>query len=365
MKRLLAICSLCLALAAPAQAEKIRDIADFAGVRDNVLVGYGLVVGLDGTGDQTTQAPFTGQSLSNMLSQLGVTIPPGTNMQLRNVAAVMITADLPPFSRVGQRLDITVSSVGNARSLRGGTLLMSPLRGIDGEIYALAQGNLLITGASAEAAGSSQIINHQAAGRIAGGAIVEREVPLAMGQNQGELELQLKTNDFTTVERVVQRINEEFGLFVATAMDGRSIRLYGPEDPNERVSFMARIEQIEIDTPEGPARVVLNSRTGSIVLNGQVRLRQAAIAHGNLSIAIQARQEVNQPRAFGRGQTVVTDVADIDISEESGTLSVVEGVDLMEVVNALNALGATPSDLMAILEALKAAGSLRASLEII
>src|SRR5690554_3945191 len=176
-----------------AHAERIKDLADFAGVRSNSLVGYGLVVGLDGTGDQTMQAPFTGQSMTNMLAQLGVTIPPGTNMQLRNVAAVMVTADLPPFSRPGQRIDVNVSSVGNARSLRGGTLLMSPLRGIDGEIYALAQGNLLITGASAEAAGSSQVINHQAAGRIAGGAIVEREVPLAMGQNQGELELQLKT----------------------------------------------------------------------------------------------------------------------------------------------------------------------------
>ncbi|MCL4410819.1 flagellar basal body P-ring protein FlgI [Aliidiomarina haloalkalitolerans] len=348
-----------------AQAEKIRDLADFAGVRDNVLVGYGLVVGLDGTGDQTTQAPFTGQSLSNMLSQLGVTVPPGTNMQLRNVAAVMVTADLPPFSRAGQRLDITVSSVGNARSLRGGTLLMTPLRGADGEIYALAQGNLLISGASAEAAGSSQVINHQSAGRIAGGAIVEREVPLVMGGNQGELELQLKTNDFSTVERVVQRINEEFGLFVASAVDGRTIRLFGPNDANERVSFMARIEQIEIDTPEGPARVVLNSRTGSIVLNGQVRLRQAAIAHGNLSIAIQSRQQASQPGALSRGRTVITEQAEIDIQQDDGTLNIVEGADLMEVVNALNALGATPADLMAILEALKASGSLRASLEII
>lgn len=348
-----------------AQAEKIRDLADFAGVRDNVLVGYGLVVGLDGTGDQTTQAPFTGQSLSNMLSQLGVTVPPGTNMQLRNVAAVMVTADLPPFSRAGQRLDVTVSSVGNARSLRGGTLLMTPLRGADGEIYALAQGNLLISGASAEAAGSSQVINHQSAGRIAGGAIVEREVPLVMSSNQGELELQLKTNDFSTVERVVQRINEEFGLFVASAVDGRTIRLFGPENANERVSFMARIEQIEIDTPEGPARVVLNSRTGSIVLNGQVRLRQAAIAHGNLSIAIQARQQASQPGALSRGRTVITEQAEIDIQQDDGTLNIVEGADLMDVVNALNALGATPADLMAILEALKASGSLRASLEII
>lgn len=368
MKRLFYIGLLAfgLLIQGPVHAERLKDLADFAGVRDNVLVGYGLVVGLDGTGDQTTQAPFTGQSLTNMLSQLGVTVPPGTNMQLRNVAAVMVTADLPPFSRQGQRLDVTVSSVGNARSLRGGTLLMTPLRGADGEIYALAQGNLLIAGATAEAAGSRETINHQSAGRISRGAIVEREVPLNMNaQGNGELELHLRSADFSTAERVVTRINEEFGNFVASAVDGRTIRLFGPQDENERVRFMARVENLRVTPDEGRARVVLNSRTGSVVLNGNVRLHQAAVAHGNLAVSIDTRRGVSQPRAFSPGQTVIVEEADIQLTQDDGVLNVVEGVDLMEVVNALNALGATPMDLMAILEALKASGSLRAELEII
>lgn len=354
-----------LLLSPAAHAERLKDLAEFAGVRDNVLVGYGLVVGLDGTGDQTTQAPFTGQSLTNMLSQLGVTIPPGTNMQLRNVAAVMVTADLPPFSMQGQRLDITVSSVGNARSLRGGTLLMTPLRGADGEIYAIAQGNLLIAGASAESGGSRETINHQSAGRIARGAIVEREVPLMMGGANGELELHLKQADFSTAERVVNRINQEFGNSTAEAVNGRVIRLYGPQDQNARVRFMARVENVTVTPDTGRARVVLNSRTGSVVLNGNVRLQQAAVAHGNLTVSIDTRQRVSQPLPFTQGETVVTTDTDIQISQDAGTLNVVEGVDLLEVVNALNALGATPADLMAILEALKASGSLRAELEII
>lgn len=367
MKKLLSIIILgaTIFVSSPAQAERLKDLAEFAGVRDNVLVGYGLVVGLDGTGDQTTQAPFTGQSLTNMLSQLGVTIPAGTNMQLRNVAAVMVTADLPPFSMQGQRLDITVSSVGNARSLRGGTLLMTPLRGADGEIYAIAQGNLLIGGVSAESGGSRETINHQSAGRIARGAIVEREVALALGGNQGELELHLKQADFSTAERVVARINDEFGNFVAEAMNGRVIRLFGPQDANERVRFMARVENIDVQPALGRARVVLNSRTGSVVMNGNVRLSQAAVAHGNLSVSIDTRQRVSQPAPFSQGETVVTTDTDIEISQEAGTLNLVEGVDLMEVVNALNSLGASPADLMAILEALKASGSLRAELEII
>jgi len=348
-----------------AHAERLRDLADFAGVRDNVLVGYGLVVGLDGTGDQTMQAPFTGQSLTNMLSQMGISVPPGTNMQLRNIAAVMVTADLPPFSRPGQRLDITVSSVGNARSLRGGTLLMTPLKGADGQTYALAQGNLLISGAGAEAGGSSQVINHQLAGRITGGAIVERDVPLQLGGTNGELQLELREADFTTAERVVSAINSEFGMNVARAQNSRVIQLFGPQDDDERVRFMARVERLQVNPMEGPAKVILNSRTGSVVLNGDVRLRQAAVAHGNLSITIDSRQRVSQPRPFGRGETVVTEEADIDIQQDDGVLTMVEGAELMEVVDALNALGATPNDLMAILEALKASGSLRAELEII
>ncbi|MCS2610232.1 flagellar basal body P-ring protein FlgI [Halomonas dongshanensis] len=363
LARLAAVALVVIAL--PAQAERIREIASFAGVRDNQLVGYGLVVGLDNTGDQTTQAPFTSQSLTNMLSQLGVNIPAGTNLQLRNVAAVMVTADLPPFSRPGQRLDIVVSSIGNARSLRGGTLLMTPLKGADGDTYALAQGNMLVGGAGAQAGGSSVQINQQAAGRIPGGALVEREVPLNLGANGGMLELQLNEADFGTAQRMVTAINGEFGRSVAYARNGGVIALDGPLDDNARVSFMARVENVQITPMEAPARVVFNSRTGSVVMNSAVTLRQAAVAHGNLSIMIDSRFGVSQPAPFGQGQTVVVPDADINIEQQEAYLQIVEGAQLTDVVNALNALGATPQDLMSILEALKAAGSLRAELEVI
>jgi flagellar P-ring protein precursor FlgI len=352
-------------LALPAHAERIRELAGFAGVRDNQLTGYGLVVGLDGSGDQTTQAPFTSQSLTNMLSQLGVSVPAGTNLQLRNVAAVMITADLPPFARPGQRLDIVVSSIANARSLRGGTLLMSPLKGANGDTYALAQGNMLVGGAGAEAGGSSVQINQQAAGRIPGGALVEREVPLNLGANGGTLELQLNEADFGTAQRMVTAINNEFGRGVAYARNGGVIALDGPTNDNARVNFMARVESVNVTPTQAAARVVINARTGSVVMNGAVTLRKAAVAHGNLSIMIDTQFGVSQPNAFGEGETAVVPDADINIEQQEAFLTIVEGVQLNEVVNALNALGATPQDLMSILEALKAAGSLRAELEII
>ncbi|WP_346797047.1 flagellar basal body P-ring protein FlgI [Halomonas sp. Bachu 37] len=352
-------------LTVPAHAESVREIAGFSGVRDNQLVGYGLVVGLDSTGDQTTQAPFTSQSLANMLSQLGVSIPPGTNMQLRNVAAVMVTADLPPFSRPGQRLDIVVSSIANASSLRGGTLLMTPMKGADGDTYAIAQGNMLVGGAGAQAGGSSVQINQQASGRIPGGALVEREVPLDLGANGGLLELELNETDFGTAQRVVAAINNEFGQTVAYARNGRVIALDGPPEDNARVNFIARVQSVQVTPTEAPARVVLNARTGSVVLNRAVTLREAAVAHGNLSIMIDANFGVSQPAPFGEGETVVVPDADIDIEQQEAYLQIVEGAQLNEVVNALNALGATPQDLMSILEALKASGSLRAELEII
>tara|TARA_B100000929_G_C15444383_1_gene399090 strand:+ start:29 stop:1156 length:1128 start_codon:yes stop_codon:yes gene_type:complete len=362
--RVAAFVALCLVML-PAHAERVRELASFAGVRDNQLVGYGLVVGLDGSGDQTTQAPFTSQSLTNMLSQLGVTVPPGTNLQLRNVAAVMVTADLPPFSRPGQRLDIVVSSIANASSLRGGTLLMTPLKGADGDTYAIAQGNMLVGGAGAQAGGSSVQINQQASGRIPNGALVEREVPLNLGGNGGVLELQLNDADFGTVQRMVSAINSEFGQSVAYARNGRVIALDGPMDANERVNFMARVENVQVTPTEAPAKVVLNARTGSVVMNSAVTLRRAAVAHGNLSIMIDTQFGVSQPNPLGQGETVVVPDADIDIEQQEAYLQIVEGADLADVVNALNALGATPQDLMSILEALRASGSLRAELEII
>lgn len=356
---------LLLALTVPQlHAQPLRELADFAGVRDNPLVGYGLVVGLDGTGDQTMQAPFTGQSLTNMLSQLGITVPPGTNMQLRNVAAVMVTATLPPFARPGQRLDVVVSSIGNARSLRGGTLLMTPLKGIDGETYAIAQGNLLVGGAGAQAGGSSAQINQLAGGRISSGALVEREVPFRLDAG-GVVDLQLRQADFTTARRAVEAINAHFGYQAAEALDSRVIRLHGPADGASLVGFLSQVENIAVTPQAVPPRVVVNARTGSVVLSGNVTLRPAAVAHGSLSVVIDTRFGVAQPAPFGDGETVVVPDSEIRIEQQPGSLQVVEGADLMDVVNALNALGATPQDLMSILEALKAAGALRAELEIL
>lgn len=356
---------LLLALLATTQAhaQTLRELADFAGVRDNALVGYGLVVGLDGTGDQTMQTPFTTQSLTNMFSRLGITVPAGTNMQLRNVAAVMVTATLPPFAAPGQRIDVVVSSVGNAKSLRGGTLLMTPLKGVDGNTYAIAQGNLLVGGAGASAGGSSVQINQQSGGSISDGAIVERSVPLELGQNGGMLALQLKRADFGTAQRVVDAINNAMGRQVASAENARTIRIDGPQDSNQRVDFIARIQSLDVTPVDAPARVIINARNGSVVLNQRVTLQPAAVAHGDLSVVISTENTVSQPAPFSNGKTTVVQNSAINITKQRGSLNFVKGADLMQVVDALNALGATPQDLMSILEALKAAGSLNADLE--
>lgn len=356
---------LLLALLATTQvhAQTLRELADFAGVRDNALVGYGLVVGLDGSGDQTMQTPFTTQSLTNMFSRLGITVPAGTNMQLRNVAAVMVTATLPPFAAPGQHIDVVVSSVGNAKSLRGGTLLMTPLKGVDGNTYAIAQGNMLVGGAGASAGGSSVQINQQSGGTISDGAIVERSVPLELGQNGGMLALQLKRADFGTAQRVVDAINGAMGRQVASAENARTIRVDGPQDPNQRVDFIARIQSLEVTPVDAPARVIINARNGSVVLNQRVTLQPAAVAHGDLSVVISTENTVSQPAPFSNGKTTVVQNSAINITKQRGSLNVVKGADLMQVVDALNALGATPQDLMSILEALKAAGSLNADLE--
>lgn len=349
----------------PAQAQRIKEVASVQGVRPNQLIGYGLVVGLDGTGDQTTQTPFTAQSIAAMLQQMGVTVPPGVNMQLKNVAAVMVTAQLPAFAQPGQAIDVNVASLGNAKSLRGGMLIATPLKGADGNIYALAQGNLIVGGAGASAGGSKVQVNHLSAGRIPAGATVERSVPTPL--HQGEfLQLDLNAADFHTARQVAQAINRAKGEGVAEAMDGRTVRVRAPQSPGERVAFLADIENLPVQGAAPAAKVVLNARTGSIVMNQAVTLLPAAVAHGNLSVTISSTPIISQPAPFSRGETVVAEQADIQIRQDGGSLiEVPAGTKLTDVVRALNSLGATPMDLLAILQAMKAAGALQAELEVI
>lgn len=350
------------------QAERIKDLATVQGVRTNQLIGYGLIVGLDGTGDQTTQAPFTSQSVGTMLQQLGVTLPPGVTPQLKNTAAVMLTAQLPAFAQPGQAIDVTVSSIGNAKSLRGGTLILTPLRGADGQIYAMAQGNVVVGGAGASAAGSKVQINHLAAGRVPSGATVERTVPNAVLAGE-TLQLELKTTDFSVATQVADAINRRRaaadGAGVAQAVDGRVIRVRLPAEAS-RVAFLAELENIDVSTIAPPAKVIVNARTGSVVMNQTVTLAASAVAHGNLSVSVSTTPMVSQPNSFSQGSTVVTEKADIQIKQDAAGLMMLEGAaKLADVVKALNALGATAQDLIAILQALKAAGSLKAELEII
>ena len=354
-----------LVIALPSMAERLKDLASIQGVRDNPLIGYGLIVGLDGSGDQTMQTPFTTQSLNNMLGQLGVSVPAGTNMQLRNVASVMVTATLPPFARPGQTIDITVSSLGNAKSLRGGTLLMTPLKGADGQVYALAQGNMVVGGAGASANGSKVQINQLVSGRIPAGAIVERGVDSPLG-GDGLLVLELNTSDFGTAQLATDAINRSFGLGTAAALDARVIQVTAPARPEERVGFMARLQNIDISPAQAVAKVVINARTGSVVMNQSVRLNDCAVAHGNLSVVINTEPVVSQPNALSGGATVAGQKSQIEISQAGGALQVVRGGALLsDVIKGLNTLGANPQDLVSILQAMKAAGALRAELEII
>jgi len=350
----------------PAHAMRLKEVASVQGVRTNQLVGYGLVVGLDGTGDQTTSTPFTTQSINALLQQMGVTVPAGTSMQLKNVAAVMVTAQLPPFAQPGQQLDVTVSSLGNAKSLRGGTLIATPLKGADGQIYALAQGNLIIGGAGASAAGSKVQVNTLNAGRVPEGATVERAVPTPL--NQGEyLQLDLNANDFNTAREVARAVNEKMGSGIAQAVDGRVVRVRMPEGMDARVAFMADIENLPLELATPAAKVVINARTGSVVVNQMVTLNPCAVAHGSLSVTINSTPVVSQPNALSSGgSTVSRDKADITIKQEPGTLiQLPAGTKLAEVVKALNSLGATPQDLLAILQAMKTAGALNAEIEVI
>ena len=350
----------------PAQAMRLKEVASVQGVRTNQLVGYGLVVGLDGTGDQTTSTPFTTQSMNALLQQMGVTVPAGTSMQVKNVAAVMVTAQLPPFAQPGQLVDVTVSSLGNAKSLRGGTLIATPLKGADGQIYALAQGNLIVGGAGASAAGSKVQINHLSAGRVPEGATVERAVPTPL--NQGEyLQLDLNANDYNTAREVARAVNAKMGDGVAQALDGRVVRVRMPQGLDARVSFMADIENLPLELAAPAARIVINARTGSVVVNQTVTLNPCAVAHGSLSVTINSTPVISQPSALSTGGTTVSrDKADITIRQEPGSLiQLPAGTKLADVVKALNSLGATPQDLLAILQAMKSAGALNAEIEVI
>ena len=351
---------------APAHAARIKEVASVQGVRMNQLVGYGLVVGLDGTGDSTTSAPFAQQSLLALLQQMGVTVPAGTNMQLKNLATVMVTAQLPAFAQPGQTIDVTVSSLANAKSLRGGMLIATPLKGADGQIYAMAQGNLIIAGAGASAAGSKVQINHLSAGRIPDGATVERSVATPMAEGDS-IQLDLNSSDYATAREVVRAINTKMGSGTADALDGRVVRVRMPPSADARVAFMAEIENLDIKQQTPAAKIVINARTGSIVMNQAVTLAACAVAHGNLSVTISTTPQVSQPGPFSRtGETKVTERADITITQQAGALvPMAAGAKLVDVVKALNLLGATPQDLLAILQAMKSAGALMAELEVI
>ena len=325
------------------------------------------MVGLNGTGDQTTQTPFTLQTFNNMLTQFGIKVPANIgSVQLKNVAAVSIHADLPPFAKPGQTIDITVSSIGNAKSLRGGSLLLTPLKGIDGNIYAIAQGNLVVGGFDASGNDGSRVtVNVPSSGRIPSGATVERAVPSAFGQGNS-LTLNLNRPDFTTAKNIVDRINDLLGPGVANAVDAASVRISAPLDPNQRVDYIAILENLEIDLGQAAARVIINSRTGTIVIGQNVRVAPAAVTHGSLMVSISEDPIVSQPAPFSEGQTVVVPNSRIQAEQERNPMfKFAPGTTLDEIVRAVNQVGAAPSDLMAILEALKQAGALQAELIVI
>ncbi|MDH3712542.1 MAG: flagellar basal body P-ring protein FlgI [Gammaproteobacteria bacterium] len=352
--------------AGSAQAERIKDLAGLAGVRSNQLVGYGLVVGLDGTGDQTSQTPFTIQSLISMLSRYGVTVPPGVNVQVKNVAAVTVHADLPAFAKPGQGIDVTVSSLGNAKSLRGGSLLLTPLRGADNQVYAMAQGSLVVGGFGIDGGDGSRVtVNVPSVGRIPNGATVERSVasPFARGD---AIFFNLHTADFTTARRVADSINAAVGPATAQPVDATTIRVAAPRDVAQRVGFVAFLEDIQLQPGEAPARVIVNSRTGTIVIGSHVRVNPAAVTHGSLSVSITYNPLVSQPQALAQGETQVVPRSDIEVTQDANRMFLFDaGVSLQEIVHAVNQVGAAPGDLVAILEALKQVGALRAELIVI
>ena len=363
MKRiLLALLSVAL-FATTAQAARIKDVAQVAGVRSNQLVGYGLVSGLPGTGESN---PFTEQSFAAMLQNFGIQMPPGTKPKIKNVAAVMVTATLPPFSKPGQQVDVTVSSIGSAKSLRGGTLLQTFLKGLDGQVYAVAQGNLVVSGFSAEGADGSKIVgNNPTVGLISSGATVEREIPNPFGRGD-YITFNLLDSDFTTAQRMADAVNNFLGPQMASAVDATSVRVRAPRDVSQRVAFLSAIENLEFDPADGAAKIIVNSRTGTIVVGKHVRLKPAAVTHGGMTVAIKENLNVSQPNGFSGGQTVVVSDSDIEVNEEKGKMFKFEpGLTLDDLVRAVNEVGAAPSDLMAILQALKQAGAIEGQLIII
>jgi flagellar P-ring protein precursor FlgI len=379
MKRLstllqIGLVSLCVLASGAASADRVKDLATLSSQRSNQLIGYGLVVGLQGTGDDAS-VPFTTQSMKAMLSQMGVRIDgPLTDFEnatatarvdIKNTAAVLVTAELPGFAKPGQRIDINVSAIGKASNLRGGSLIMTAMRGVDGEIYALAQGALTATGIDASAAGSKVQIGVPTSARIPGGAIVERIVDTPFETSENVI-YNIRENDFSTTTAIVNAINKKFGGDVAQAIDGVSVSVRAPKNLNQRVSFMSMVEALEVTPGEPPARVVINSRTGTVVINRSVRVTAAAVSHGTISVAITATNEVSQPNALAGGQTAGVQNADIQVAEPNKPMFLFQpGVELRQIVDAVNQVGATPSALIAILEALKSSGSLRAELVII
>lgn len=363
-KLLTMLLSFLLMLAAvDARAERLKDIAGIAGVRSNPLVGYGLVVGLDGTGEQT---PYTAQAFKSMLNRFGIVLPEGQTPKIKNVAAVAIHAELPPYAKPGQSIDVTVSSLGEAKSLRGGALLMAPLRGVDGEIYAIAQGNLVVGGFGAQGNDGSKItVNVPTSGRIPNGATVERMSPNGFAEGDSVL-LNLHAPDFTTAKRVAEQINRLLGPYVAQPVDAGTIEVGAPRDPAQRVTFMSVLENLTLEPGEPAAKIVINSRTGTIVIGNHVRVKKAAVAHGNLVVTITEQQNVSQPNALAQGQTAITPQSNISVEQDDSRMFLFPtGVTLEQIVRAVNAVGAAPGDLMAILEALKQAGALQAELVVI
>lgn len=372
---LMAIAAMLMAMTTPARADRVKDLAQVAAVRTNQLIGYGLVVGLQGTGDGQ-DISFTVQSLKAMLARMGVSIDQpisdfevlagaGGRLDLRNAAAVMVTAELPAFAKPGQKIDINVSAIGRATNLRGGQLLLTALRGVDGETYAIAQGSLTATGIDAAAAGSKVAIGVPTSGRIPEGATVERMVETPFDR-AAEVVLNVHRKDFTTTNAIVSAINQRFGGDVARAIDGLSLAVRAPADITQRVAFMSAIENLDVRPGDPPARVVVNARTGTVVISSNVRVSPAAVSHGTISVAISATNEVSQPNALSAGQTVAVQNANVEVQEPNKPMFLFQpGVDLRSIVDAVNQVGASPSALIAILEALKTAGSLRAELVVI